>query len=104
MMLPNNGRKPGWLALLVVATAVASFLLSTIGVYLAPSATFYLIPTRAWELLIGAALALSGCIQVRAPEKPIEINLNVNVRQEVVVRLQQDAQDLIQNNPELFPQ
>lgn len=54
--------------------------------------------------LIGAALALSGCIQVRAPEKPIEINLNVNVRQEVVVRLQQDAQDLIQNNPELFPQ
>lgn len=50
------------------------------------------------------ALALSGCIQVRAPDKPIEINLNVNVRQEVVVRLQQDAQDLIQNNPELFPQ
>lgn len=54
--------------------------------------------------LICAALALAGCIQVRAPDKPIEINLNVNVRQEVVVRLQQDAQDLIQNNPELFPQ
>lgn len=52
----------------------------------------------------GASLLLGGCIQVSAPEKPIEINLNVNVRQEVVVRLQQDAQDLIQNNPELFPQ
>ena len=50
------------------------------------------------------AISLSGCIQVKAPDKPIEINLNVNVRQEVVVRLQQDAQDLIQNNPELFPQ
>ncbi len=49
-------------------------------------------------------LALSGCIQVRAPDKPIEINLNVKVQQEVVVRLQRDAQDLIQNNPELFPQ
>lgn len=60
--------------------------------------------TRLGLTLIGAALTLSGCIQVRAPEKPIEINLNVNVRQEVVVRLQQDAQDLIQNNPELFPQ
>lgn len=47
---------------------------------------------------------LGGCIQVRAPEKPIEINLNVKVQQEVVVRLQKDAQDLIQNNPELFPQ
>ncbi|HEX7855507.1 MAG TPA: YnbE family lipoprotein [Sphingobium sp.] len=49
-------------------------------------------------------LGLGGCIQVRAPDKPIEINLNVKVQQEVVVRLQQDAKDLIQNNPELFPQ
>ncbi len=48
--------------------------------------------------------SLGGCIQVRAPDKPIEINLNVKVQQEVVVRLQQDAKDLIQNNPELFPQ
>ena len=51
-----------------------------------------------------ASLVLGGCIQVRAPDKPIEINLNVKVQQEVVVRLQRDAQDLIQNNPELFPQ
>jgi hypothetical protein len=51
-----------------------------------------------------AALSLGGCIQVKAPDKPIEINLNVKVQQEVVVRLQRDAQDLIQNNPELFPQ
>ena len=50
------------------------------------------------------AALVSGCIQVRAPDKPIEINLNVKIQQEVVVRLQQDAKDLIQNNPELFPQ
>jgi hypothetical protein len=50
------------------------------------------------------AVVLGGCIQVKAPDKPIEINLNVKVQQEVVVRLQRDAQDLIQNNPELFPQ
>ena len=42
-----------------------------------------------------AGLALGGCIQVKAPDKPIEINLNVKVQQEVVVRLQRDAQDLI---------
>lgn len=47
---------------------------------------------------------LSGCIQVAAPDRPIEINLNVNVKQEVVVRLQKDAEDFIANNPELFPQ
>lgn len=50
------------------------------------------------------ATVLGGCIQVKAPDRPIEINLNVKVQQEVVVRLQRDAQDLIQNNPELFPQ
>jgi hypothetical protein len=50
------------------------------------------------------SLILSGCITVKAPDKPIEINLNVKVQQEVIVRLQKDAQDLISNNPELFPQ
>lgn len=47
---------------------------------------------------------LTGCIQVRAPDKPIEINLNVNIKQEVVYKLQQDAEQLINENPELFPQ
>jgi hypothetical protein len=51
------------------------------------------------SLLIG----LAGCVQVTAPEKPIEINLNVNVKQEVLVRLQRDAQEIIEDNPELFP-
>lgn len=54
--------------------------------------------------LLGLSAILAGCIQVEAPDKPIEINLNVNVRQEVVVKLQQDAKQLIQDNPELFPQ
>jgi len=53
----------------------------------------------------GASLliVLAGCVQVSAPDKPIEINLNVNVRQEVLVRLQRDAQEIIEENPELFP-
>ena len=55
-------------------------------------------------VLASAIVLLPGCIQIAAPEKPIEINLNVNVKQEVVVRLQKDADDFIANNPELFPQ
>ena len=46
--------------------------------------------------------ALPGCVQVSAPDKPIEINLNINIRQEVVVRLQQDVRELIENNPGVF--
>ncbi len=53
-------------------------------------------------LWIGAALCLSGCVEVTAPDRPIEINLNINIRQEVVVRLQEDVQQLIQQNPGVF--
>jgi hypothetical protein len=55
--------------------------------------------------LLLAALAIlpaAGCVQVSAPDKPIEINLNINIRQEVVVRLQQDAKDLIKKDPGVF--
>ena len=55
-----------------------------------------------WLLVLAAGAALPGCVQVSAPERPIEINLNITIRQEVVVRLQRDAQELIQNNPGVF--
>lgn len=48
-------------------------------------------------------MPLAGCITVKAPSKPIEVNLNVDIRQEVVVRLQQDVQQMIQKNPQAFP-
>ncbi|HEV2866405.1 MAG TPA: YnbE family lipoprotein [Allosphingosinicella sp.] len=49
-----------------------------------------------------ALLPLGGCVEVTAPERPIEINLNINIRQEVVVRLQEDVRELIQQNPGVF--
>ena len=59
---------------------------------------------RASFLLLAPALfSTAGCVQVSAPEKPIEINLNVAIRQEVVVRMQRDVEQLIDQNPEAFP-
>lgn len=49
-------------------------------------------------------LPLAGCISVSPPDKPIEINLNVTIRQEVLVRLQREVEQLIEQNPETFPQ
>lgn len=56
------------------------------------------------KILLGVVLAasLGGCIKLQAPDKPIEINLNVNVRQEVIVRLEREIEALIQNNPNIF--
>ncbi|HVF36363.1 MAG TPA: YnbE family lipoprotein [Sphingomicrobium sp.] len=62
--------------------------------------------TRILHAALGTALALplAGCISVSPPDKPIEINLNVTIRQEVLVRLQRDVEQLIQQNPQAFPQ
>lgn len=51
---------------------------------------------------VGLALLAAGCVQVNAPDKPIEINLNINIRQEVVYRLDGDAKQLIEQNTEIF--
>jgi hypothetical protein len=56
-----------------------------------------------WLALGFGMVALAGCVTVKAPDKPIEINLNINVKQEVVVSLKKDAEDFIANNPDLFP-
>ena len=46
--------------------------------------------------------SLGGCVNVSAPDKPIVINLNINVTQEVVYRLDGEAKSLIQQNPGIF--
>lgn len=63
-------------------------------------------PALARPALLGAAVLaapLAGCISVKAPEKPIDINFNVTIRQEVLVRLQRDVETLINQNPQAFP-
>ena len=45
---------------------------------------------------------LPGCVQVSAPERPIETNLNINIRQEVVVRLTEDVRELREQQPGVF--
>lgn len=55
-------------------------------------------PARGAMAMAGAlgSILLGACVQVSAPDRPIEVNLNINIRQEVVVRLQQDARELIE--------
>ncbi|MFW2852037.1 YnbE family lipoprotein [Sphingomonas sp. TX0543] len=50
-------------------------------------------------LLAGGTCA---CVNVSAPDKPIVINLNINVTQEVVYRLDGEAKSLIKQNPGIF--
>ena len=53
-------------------------------------------------LVFGATTGLIACVQVTAPDKPIVINLNINIKQEVVYRLDGDAKDLINEEADIF--
>jgi hypothetical protein len=48
------------------------------------------------------ALALSGCISVNAPDKPIVIELNMNITMDVVYKLSGDATKTVDTNKEIF--
>lgn len=49
-----------------------------------------------------AAASLAGCVTIAAPDKPIVINLNINIKQEVVYRLDGKAKEVIDENAEIF--
>lgn len=52
--------------------------------------------------LLAFAVAACATVKVEAPDKPIEINLNVNIKQEVLIKMDKEIQDLIANNPDIF--
>lgn len=58
------------------------------------------VTTRAALLAVLGTTA--GCVNITAPDKPIQINLNINVTQEVVYRLDSEAKSLIQQHPGIF--
>lgn len=53
-------------------------------------------------LLLAGAAACTPTVQMRAPEEPITINLNVKLDAEVRVKLEEQAEQDIEQNPDLF--
>jgi hypothetical protein len=50
-------------------------------------------------------LLVMGCspkIQIQAPDKPIEINLNINIEHTIKVEIEKDVKKAISNNPDIF--
>ncbi len=62
------------------------------------------LPAR-WALLLlasGLAAACNPTVKVEAPDKPIVINLNVKIEQEVRIKVDKDVDNLVTSNPNLF--
>lgn len=56
-------------------------------------------------LALTTAALLAACaptVRLEAPEKPIEINLNVNIEHRVKVEIDKDVRQTIQKNKDIF--
>ncbi|MES2707677.1 MAG: acyltransferase family protein [Verrucomicrobiota bacterium] len=62
-----------WLRWMFILVALLSFALSVAGTSKWPTATFYLLPTRAWELICGSLLAFIGNSKLLANARGREI-------------------------------
>lgn len=50
-------------------------------------------------LLVGAC---SPTVRIQAPDKPIEINMTVNIKHEILVKVEKDVEQLFDANKGLF--
>jgi ferric-dicitrate binding protein FerR (iron transport regulator) len=66
-----------------------------------PAARLTLATGIALALAVGAA-ACTPTVRIEVSDKPITINLNVKIDQEVRYRLDKDLEDTIAANPNLF--
>ncbi len=53
-------------------------------------------------MVMGGLPTLAGCVTVNAPAEPIVIELNINITQEVIYRLAEDAGNTIEENADIF--
>lgn len=56
-------------------------------------------------LACGCFAALAGCthkVIIEPSDKPIKLQLDVNITQEIRVKLDKEVEDLIADNPDLF--
>ena len=61
--------------------------------------------TTRYLLPISAIWTLAGCspsVKLEAPDKPIEINMNVKIEHEIRLKVEKDVDDLISSQKGLF--
>jgi hypothetical protein len=55
--------------------------------------------------LVALTLLLGACsptVRLQAPDKPIEINMTVNIKHEILVKVEKDVQQLFDSDAGLF--
>ena len=53
-------------------------------------------------VLLSLVVGCSPTVKVEAPDKPIEINLNVKIEHEIRLQVDRDLEDLFEEDSEVF--
>ena len=53
-------------------------------------------------IVLAGSLMVGGCITLNAPDKPIIIELNIKIEQDVVYKLAPDVQQTVDKNKDIF--
>ncbi len=59
------------------------------------------------QILIGLSYLLltAGCtptVKVEAPDKPIEINMNINIKHEMLIKVEKEVMEMFEEEDDLF--
>ncbi len=54
-------------------------------------------PTLVLALVAVLATACTPTVKVEAPDKPIEINMNVNIKHEILVKVEKEVEEMFED-------
>ena len=58
--------------------------------------------TPSFAMTVAVLAACQPTVKVEAPDKPIVINLNIKIEQEVRVKVDKEVENLLKKQPDLF--
>lgn len=48
------------------------------------------------------AAACTPTVKVEAPDKPIEINMNINIKHEILIKVEKEVEEMFEEEDDLF--
>jgi hypothetical protein len=49
-------------------------------------------------VLLFLGVACTPTVKVEAPDKPIEINMNINIKHEILIKVEKDVEELLEDD------
>ena len=48
--------------------------------------------------ILSLSVACTPTVKIEAPDKPIEINMNINIKHEILIKVEKQVEELLEND------